>query len=106
VAADHPDKTYVLFDGLVAMPKGANKNVNSIAYRQNEASYLAGMLAAGLIRTAPFRRTVEQRWDFLGGMDIPLINDYLVGYVEGARAINRGIKIAVSYQAHFRTPPG
>jgi basic membrane protein A len=101
VAADHPDKTYVLFDGLVSYAKGANKNVNSIAYRQNEASYLAGMLAAGLIRDGTIPANSGTALGFLGGMDIPLINDYLVGYVEGARAINRSVKIAVSYAGTF-----
>ncbi|HWZ47280.1 MAG TPA: BMP family ABC transporter substrate-binding protein [Herbaspirillum sp.] len=101
VAADHPDKKYVLFDGLVSYVKGAGKNVDSIIYKQNEVSYLAGMLAAGLIRDGVLPAKNGTAMGFLGGMDIPIINDYLVGYIEGARAINKNIKIATSYAGTF-----
>jgi len=101
VAADHPNKSYVIFDGVVSYDKGANKNVNSIAYKQNEASYLAGMLAAGLLRDGAVPAKSGTALGFLGGMDIPVINDYLVGYVAGARAVSKDIRIAVSYAGTF-----
>src|SRR5471030_1545173 len=86
VADSHPDKNFVLFDGVVSYAKGANRNINSIAYKQNEAAYLAGMLAAGLIRDGVVTAQQGGQLGFLGGMDIPIINDFLVGYAAGARA--------------------
>jgi basic membrane protein A len=101
VATDNPRQSYVLFDGVVSYDKGADRNVASIAYKQNEASYLAGMLAAGLIRDGAMPGIKGKSLGFLGGMDIPVINDYLVGYVAGARAVNPDVKIAVSYAGTF-----
>ena len=51
VAADNPRRTFVIFDSSMDYSKGANKNVYSITYKQNEASYLAGVMAEGMIRT-------------------------------------------------------
>lgn len=101
VAGDHPKQAYVLFDGVVSYDKGGDLNVASIAYKQNEASYLAGLLAAGLVRDGVTAGVKGRALGFLGGMDIPVINDYLVGYVAGARAVNPGVQIAVSYAGTF-----
>ena len=38
---------------------------------------------------------------FLGGMDIPVINDFLVGYIAGAQSVTPDIKVAVSYAGSF-----
>jgi basic membrane protein A len=38
---------------------------------------------------------------FLGGMDIPVINDFLVGYIEGALYIDPEIKVDISYIGSF-----
>ena len=37
----------------------------------------------------------------MGGMDIPGINEFLVGYIEGALEINPDIKVAASYVGNF-----
>jgi len=101
VADSHPDKNFVLFDGVVSYAKGANRNINSIAYKQNEAAYLAGMLAAGLIRDGVVTASQGGQLGFLGGMDIPIINDFLVGYAAGARAVTPGIRMQVAYAGNF-----
>src|SRR5471032_768648 len=101
VADSHPDKNFVLFDGVVSYAKGANRNINSIAYKQNEAAYLAGMLAAGLIRDGVVTAQQGGQLGFLGGMDIPIINDFLVGYAAGARAVTPGIRMQVAYAGTF-----
>lgn len=38
---------------------------------------------------------------FLGGMDIPVINDFLVGYIQGAKYVDKDIKVAISYIGDF-----
>ena len=38
---------------------------------------------------------------FLGGMNIPIINDFLLGYIEGAQYVNSDIKVHVSYAENF-----
>jgi basic membrane protein A len=70
VAPDFPDIHFIQIDSVVDQP-----NVESIIYRSNEASYLAGVLAAKTSKTG--------KVGFVGGMDIPLIHDFACGYKEG-----------------------
>jgi len=101
VAPQYPEKTYVLIDGVVPYEEGDYSNVYSVVFNQNEGSYLAGILAAGLIADG----TVPADWGktigFLGGMDIPVINDFLVGYIEGARSVTPDVKVAIAYAGSF-----
>lgn len=89
VAANYPDKKYILFDASVDYTKADYSNVYSINYKQNEASFLAGMLAAKMSKTG--------KLGFLGGMDGAVINDFLIGYIEGAKYVNPDIKISAAY---------
>ncbi len=98
VANDNPKKTFVIYDAAMDYSKGGFKNVYSITYKQNEASYLAGMVGADMIRSGKAKGT---SLGFLGGLDIPVINDFLTGYVAGAQAVDPAAKVAVSYIGSF-----
>ncbi len=74
-AADYPDTTFVIIDGVVEAD-----NVRSIVFSEHEGSYLVGMLAAMASETG----TVG----FVGGMDIPLIRKFGCGYAQGVKAVN------------------
>lgn len=93
VAPENPEKNFIIYDSSVDYAAGDFKNVYSITFKQNEGSYLAGALAAKLSTT--------QKIGFLGGMDIPVINDFLVGYIEGAKSVSPDVKVAVSYIGSF-----
>jgi len=101
VAAEHPDKDFVIFDSSMDYSNGKNKNVYSITYKQNEASYLAGVMAEGLVKTGTIPAKDGTTLGFLGGIDIPVINDFLVGYVAGAQSVTPAAKVAVSYIGSF-----
>ncbi len=101
IAPQYPDKTYILIDGVVPYDKGDYGNVYSVIFNQNEGSYLAGILAAGLIADGTTPPDWGKSIGFLGGMDIPVINDFLVGYIEGARSVTPGIKVAIAYAGSF-----
>lgn len=101
VAKEHPERTFVIFDSSMDYSKGQNKNVYSITYKQNEASYLAGVMAEGMVKSGAIPATDGTALGFLGGIDIPVINDFLTGYVAGARAVDPGAKVAVSYIGSF-----
>lgn len=75
VAPDYPDTTFVIIDGVVDAP-----NVRSVIFREEQGSYLVGMLAAMASETG----TVG----FVGGMDIPLISRFGCGYAQGVRAVD------------------
>ena len=53
-------------------------NVRSLVFKENEGSYLVGILAA--------MASKSKKVGFIGGMDIPLIRKFGCGYVGGAKA--------------------
>lgn len=99
VADQYPEKKYILFDASLPYEGGAFPNVYSIQYKQNEGSYLGGILAASLLQSG--LDGAGANLGFLGGMDIPVINDFLVGYLAGAQSVNPDIKVSVSYVGSF-----
>ena len=101
VAKQYPDKKYILYDASLPYEEGGFENVYSILYKQNEGSYLGGVLAAGLLKSGKLPADVGSALGFLGGMDIPVINDFLVGYIAGAQSVTPDIKVAVSYAGSF-----
>lgn len=98
VAQQYPDKKYVLYDASVPYEEGGYDNVYSIQYKQNEGSYLGGMLAASLLKDGKLGES-DNKLGFLGGMDIPVINDFLVGYISGVQAIDPETKSRSPMQA-------
>jgi len=97
-ADDFPNTVFVLFDHEVDWSRGDFANVNSIIYNQNEGSFLGGFLVASLSESGTI--------GFLGGMDIPIINDFLVGYIEGALLANPDINVITVYSNAFNDPAG
>ena len=93
VAEEYPDQKFINLDVEMGVPPG---NVYIMGTKNNEMSYLAG--AAGALKAAELG---ESTIGFVGGMDIPGINEFLVGYIEGAQAINPDIKVATSYVGSF-----
>jgi basic membrane protein A len=73
VAPDFPNIHFVQIDSVVNQP-----NVESVVYKSQDASYLAGVLAAKTSKTG--------KVGFVGGMDIPLIHVFYCGYKEGFMA--------------------
>ncbi len=104
IAPQHPDKRYIIFDTAVDYTKADLSNVYSILYKQNEGSFLAGALAAMVTTSDMPLANPEKLIGFLGGMDIPVINDFLVGYIEGAKYVEPDIKVAISYVGSFGDP--
>ncbi len=80
VAPDFPDTKFAIIDMVVDQP-----NVQSVVYKEQEGSYLVGMMAAMASKTG----TVG----FVGGMDIPLIRKFACGYVQGVKATNPDAKV-------------
>ena len=93
VAEEYPDQKFINLDDEMTEPPA---NVYIMGTKNNEMSFLAG--AAGALKAAELG---EDKIGFVGGMDIPGINEFLVGYIEGAQAVNPDIKVATSYVGSF-----
>ncbi|SBW10745.1 Basic membrane protein [uncultured Eubacteriales bacterium] len=88
-AKDYPEKEFWFFDE----PIEGIENVYSMSYNANEGSFLAGMAAASVSKTGVI--------GFIGGEDSTIVNDSLVGYLEGAAYVNPDIKAMVSYTGNW-----
>ena len=73
VAKEYPDLKFAIVDMVVDQP-----NVQSIVFKENEGSYLAGLLAGMASKSG--------KVGFVGGMDIPLIRKFGCGYAQGVKA--------------------
>jgi basic membrane protein A len=102
VSRNYPDKKYLVYDTTMDYSKGGYKNVYSMMYKQNEGSFLAGVLAAKKVQADLKQASGNQKMvGFLGGMDIPVINDFMVGYVSGIQYVDQDVKVAISYVGDF-----
>lgn len=91
VAKQYPDQKFVLIDSVSELP-----NVTSLTFKEDEGSYLTGVLAALV--------TKSNKLGFIGGMDMPLIHKFRDGFVEGAKSVNPDVEIAIEFAGDFGNP--
>ncbi len=84
VAPDFPDVNFALIDA-VAKPT----NVASLIYKAHEGTFLAGVIAA--------MKTETKKVGFVGGMKVPLVEAFEIGYAAGIKATNPEIELLVNY---------
>lgn len=99
VAEMYPDQNYVIYDARVDAP-----NVYSAEVKQYEGAFLAGALAAETTSSGIEGTDGDNIIGIVGAMDIPVINDFVVGYISGAQYIDPDIKVTVSYVGSFSDP--
>ncbi len=93
VAPEYPDKKFIWIDNATENPV---PNVLNITYAQNEGSFLAGYIAAAMTKTG----TVGA----VGGENVDTINDFIVGYEQGAKYRNADVKVVKNYSNNYDDP--
>lgn len=92
IAKAYPDVKFIWIDNIVDDYKDI-PNLTCISYKQNEGSYLVGYIAGSMTETGIV--------GFIGGADIPVINDFLAGYKQGAeqagKDLNKDVKVIKGY---------
>ena len=98
VAGKYPDKKFMIYDQSVDPTKCTNKcaNVYSVTYKQNEGSYLAGLYVGLMTKTGIVGA--------VGGQDIGVINDFIVGYKQGATDAKAANQVLVQYAGSWNDP--
>ncbi len=84
VAAQFPKAHFAIVDAQVEAP-----NVRSLMFQEHEGAYVIGAIAAMTSKTGKI--------GFVGGMDIPLIRRFVMGYEAGAKKINPQITVMANY---------
>ena len=93
VAPEYPDVRFIWIDNATSAPV---ENVLCITYAQNEGSFLAGYVAAKLSQTGVIGA--------VGGEDSDTINDFIVGYRQGAAYADPNVKVEVQYANTYDDP--
>ncbi|NLA72176.1 MAG: BMP family ABC transporter substrate-binding protein [Clostridiaceae bacterium] len=95
-ATAYPDQKFLIYDDTTYV--GDNSNVVNVSYRQNDMGYLIGVFAASMTsQTDVENMNPEKVLGFIGGIDSPVINDFLYGFLEGAKATDPEIKVDTRY---------
>ena len=93
-AHENPDIKYITLDAPLDQPdiEGLKNWVGCMA-KQNECSFLVGYLAAKMSKTGKIGGIV--------GVEYPVLCDFIVGYIDGAKAANPNIQVAVGAIGDF-----
>lgn len=99
VAKRNPTSKFLLIDSPLLDEN--NKpyvlpNVASITFREQEGSYLVGVLAALASKTG--------KVGFVGGMELPLIKKFEAGFKSGVHDTNPKIEVLTGYTGSFDNP--
>ncbi|WP_424531596.1 BMP family lipoprotein [Sphaerisporangium viridialbum] len=93
VAPQHKAVSYVLLDARLGAPQS---NVQELFFRENESSYLGGVVAGEL--------TKAKKVGFLGALKQDVIDRYLVGFQAGVKSVDPGIKVCYAYVGSLGDP--
>ncbi len=84
VAGDFPEVKFALIDAIIEQP-----NVASLTYRAHEGTFLAGVISA--------LKTETKQIGFIGGMKVPLVEAFEIGYRAGIKATNPDLELVADY---------
>ena len=79
LAPQYPDQKFIIFDFDVDRTTGDFSNVYSISYKQNEGTYIAGMVAGMLSESGVI--------GFIGGMELDTTKGKIAGFEEAAKYV-------------------
>ena len=84
VAPEFPDVKFAIFDVVLDI-----SNVTSVNYKSNEGSFLVGAIAA--------LKSESNKIGYIGGADVPLLQEFEAGYVAGIHTVNPDAEVTVEY---------
>lgn len=104
VATKYPDQKFLIYDDTTHV--GENANVVNFSYKQNDMGYLVGVFAAAMTsETSVANINAEKVVGFVGGMDSPVINDFLYGFLQGVQDTDPEVKVDTRYVNSYVDSP-
>lgn len=89
-AESYPEQKFAIIDGSY---EETPENVQSILFNEEEAGYSVGLIAGKMTKT--------NKLGFIGGMDIPSVSNFLVGFEKGVKEVNPDITVSSQYANSF-----
>ncbi|MGG5252889.1 BMP family lipoprotein [Neobacillus sp. SM06] len=89
IASQRPKSNFAIVDSVVNKP-----NVASILFKENESSFLAGVVAGMTTKT--------NKIGFIGGMKSEVIDRFEAGFLAGVKTANPNATVDVQYAASFQ----
>jgi len=93
IAPEFPKKKFIIVDSYQTAPI---PNLKTIPIEPQEGCFVAGVIAAHATRT--------NHVGFIGGLDHPIIIQFLAGFEAGLKYVNPDIKISVAFSGTFGDP--
>jgi basic membrane protein A len=98
-----PKTHFALVDAAPADARGNTvnmKNVANLLFQAQESGYLVGYMA-GLMEKGKVGAARHNTIGAMGGVSSPPVNQYIAGYIQGARSAEPDIKILLGYSQSF-----
>lgn len=95
----HPNQKFALVDGTPIDDNGqeaSQANVSDLLFKQQEPAYLVGAIA-GLMEKQKIGNATHNVLGILGTNHGPSVDPYIAGFVAGARDVDPGVIIKISY---------
>ena len=108
-AHNYPDKLFMFYDAPMPYDNAdvcveGCSNVYSMTYAQNQGSFLAGVYAAAVTMSGIDGTNDAPTIGAVGGQQIPVIDDFIVGYEQGACLVNPDTVSIVQYAGSWNDP--
>ena len=105
----YPDKYFMFYDAPMPYDNAdvcveGCANVYSMTYAQNQGSFLAGVYAAAITTSMMEGTNDAPIIGAVGGQQIPVIDDFIVGYEQGACLVNPDTQSIVQYAGSWNDP--
>ena len=97
VAVRFPETRFAVFDVDHDALTNRPANVRSIVFRDEQAGFLAGSLAALVLTLSPGANVIS----WVGGIAVPAVERYIAGYEAGARLLDPSITMLSGYTDSF-----
>ncbi len=91
IAKEYPNTKFAIVDAVLDAPNGTG-----LTFREDEGSFTVGMVAAMLTKT--------KKVGYVGGMDVPLLRRFELGYIQGVKYVDPTIEVVSGWVGAFDDP--
>ena len=100
IPLEYPDTKFILFDQELDFESNDLSNTMAVLFDSNQSGFLAGAVAA-YYTTGENAANADKTIGFVGGVESTTVNNFLVGYAEGAKYVDPEIKVLTAYVGDY-----